>query len=152
MKHRSPEEAVVELRDKLLALGWPTSAEVGAANDSQAADPARWAKTKRDAGELLGVWSPADHTYRHPNFQFCADGTLRPRIGELLAALAEIPDYKPEADPTGWRRTFWLYGSSSPPTGADGPPLVTADVFVEDPDLVLQWARKLADFDPNLCW
>ncbi|OHE89216.1 MAG: hypothetical protein A2213_09305 [Lysobacterales bacterium RIFOXYA1_FULL_68_6] len=43
-------------RDELLALGWPTSAEVGQANDSQTAAPALWAKTKRDAGELLGVW------------------------------------------------------------------------------------------------
>ena len=152
MKLSSPQEATAAFRDELLALGWPTSAEVGQANDSQTADPALWAKTKRDAGELLGVWDPAKKTWRHPNFQFEANGTLRPRIHELLAALAETPEYEQEADPTGWRRAFWLYSSISPPIGAGGALRMKAEVFVEDPDRVIQLARQLAVFDPNSSW
>ena len=152
MKHPSPAEAAAALRDELLALGWPTSAEVGQANDSRAVNPATWAKTKRDAGELLGVWSAKDQTYRHPSFQFEADGTLRPRIHELLVALAEIPEYESKADPSGWRRAFWLYGSTSALAGPDGARRAAADVFVEEPDLVIQWAHRTAHVDPNLCW
>lgn len=152
MKLSSPDEAAAAYRDELLALGWPTSAEVGQANDSQTDDPALWAKTRRDAGDLLGVWDPAKNAWRHPSFQFGADGTLRPRVGELLAALAEIPEYKPEADPSGWRRAFWLYSSISPPTGAGGALRVKAEVFVEDPDRIIQLAGELAVFDPNLYW
>lgn len=153
MKHPSPEEAVAALRDELLALGWPTSAEVGRANDGHTADPARWAKTKRDAGELLGVWSPSDRTYRHPSFQFYADGTLRPRIQELLVALAESPDFAPDNDPTGWRRAFWLCGLSYGLAGPDGEPRAAAEVFLEDPESVLQLAHKVAaGLDPNSYW
>lgn len=152
MKHPNPVEAAAARRDELLALGWPTSAEVGQANNSQTADPALWAKTKRDAGELLGVWDPANKAWRHPSFQFGTDGTLRPRIHELLAALAETPEYGQEADPTGWRRAFWLYSSISPPIGAGGTLRTKADVFVEDPDWVIQLAHELAVFDPNSSW
>jgi hypothetical protein len=152
MEHSGPEKATAALRDELLSLGWPTSAEVGQANDSQAADPALWAKTKRDAGELLGVWDPSINDWRHPSFQFQASGTLRTRIPDLLAALAEIPYYRPEADPTGWRRAFWLYGSNASLAGVDGAPRATAEVFVEDPDRVIQSARELAVFDPNVYW
>lgn len=152
MKLPSPDEAAATFRDELLALGWPTSAEVGRANDSHAADPARWAKTKRDAGELLGVWSPSDQTYRHPSFQFYADGTLRPRIQELLVALAESLDFAPDKDPSGWRRAFWLCGSSYGLAGSDGAPRAAADVFLEDPESVIQLARRQADRDPNLYW
>lgn len=152
MKHPSPTEAAATLRDEFLALGWPRSAEVGHANDSYAANPALWAKTKRDAGELLGVWDPTKNAWRHPSCQFEADGTLRPRIRELLVALAQIPDYKPEADSSGWRRTFWLYGSSYSLAGADGAPRTPADVFADDPDSVIQLARSAAHLDPNSCW
>lgn len=154
MKHLRSEEAAAALRDELLALGWPTSAEVGRANCSQKkADPARWAKTKRDSGELLGVWSPSDQTWRHPSFQFYADGTLRPRIQELLNTLAGSPDFAPDKDPSGWRRAFWLYGSSYGLAGSDGEPRVAAKVFLEDPDSVIRWAHEAAaGTDPNLYW
>lgn len=153
MKHLRPEEAAAALRDELLALGWPTSAEVGRANCSQTTDPARWAKTKRDAGELLGVWSPADRTWRHPSFQFYADGTLHPRIQELLVTLAESSDFSPDNDRGGWRRAFWLCGSSYGLAGPDGEPRAPAEVFLEDPDSVIRWAHGVAAvLDANLYW
>lgn len=152
MKLLAPAQAAAALRDELLTRGWPTSEEVGRANHSHAANPARWAKTKRDRGELLGVWSATDRTYRHPSFQFYADGTLRPRTRELLLALAEIPDFAPSADPGGWRRAFWLHGSSYALAGADGQPRAAADVFLEDPESVLQSVREEASQDPNSSW
>lgn len=119
-------------------------ANIGRANGSHDADAAIWTKIKRDGGDLLGVWSATDHTYRYPSFQFYADGTLRPRVRELLIALANIPDYSPLADPSGWRRAFWLYGSSHVPDGSDSEPRARADVFVEDPDTVIQLAHSAA--------
>lgn len=149
MKRSSPTEAAAEVRDELLALGWPTSNEVGQVNGSHAADLATWARAKRDAGELLGVWSASDLTYRHPSFQFYPDGTLRPQVQELLVALAEIPEFAPHADPSGWRRTFWLYGSKYALVGSDGEPRAAADVFVEAPDAVIQLAHEEAGFEPS---
>ena len=152
MNHLNPEKAAAAIRDELLARGWPTSTEVGLANDNSVIDPAVWAKAKRDSGELLGVWSAEDQTYRHPSFQFYADGTLRPRIKELLVVLAESPDCSADVDPSGWCRAFCLHGSSYALMGAHGEPRAAADVFPEDPESVIQWARRRAEQDPNLHW
>ncbi|MEY2161282.1 hypothetical protein [Rhodanobacter sp. FW106-PBR-LB-2-11] len=96
-------------RASLLALGWPTSAEVAARAGSQSRNPGQWAKDKRDAGQLLGVWDGAARTFRHPDFQFERDGRLRSEVKTLLAALGEHPDWTAEADANGWRRAYWLY-------------------------------------------
>jgi len=152
MNHPNPEEAAAAIRNELLARGWPTSTEVGLANGKSVIDSATWAKSKRNSGELLGVWSAADQTYRHPSFQFFADGVLRPRIRELLVALAESPECSEDADPSGWRRAFCLHGSSYGLLGAHGEPRAAADVFPEDPESVIQWARRRAEEDPNSYW
>lgn len=94
-------------RDTLLALGWPTSTEAGTRAGKKA--PGQWAKDRRDAGQLLGVWDPTANTFRYPDFQFDAAGQLLPQVATLLAALAEHPDRTPDADPDGWRRAYWLY-------------------------------------------
>lgn len=96
-------------RVTLLALGWPTSTAVGQANGSTSSNPGQWAKDARDAGRLLGVWDQEKRTFRHPDFQFAADGSLLPDVRELLAALAEHPDRTATADANGWRRAYWLY-------------------------------------------
>lgn len=96
-------------RATLLALGWPTSAEVGRRAGSQSRNAGQWAKDKRDAGQLLGVWAANERTYRHPDFQFDTDGQLRPAVKELLGALAHHPEWTPRADANGWRRAYWLY-------------------------------------------
>ncbi|WP_019467552.1 hypothetical protein [Dyella japonica] len=96
-------------RARLLALGWPTSAEVAARVGSQSRNAGQWAKDKRDAGQLLGVWDATVRTFRHPDFQFEADGQLRPEVKDLLAALADHPDWTSETDTNGWRRAYWLY-------------------------------------------
>jgi len=92
------QDAAVAVQNELLALGWPTSAEVGRANGSQLDGPTQWAKDKRDTGELLGVWSPAENAGRHPDFQFLPNGHLNPRVKELLNALALHPDLKSDGD------------------------------------------------------
>lgn len=94
-------------RASLLALGWPTSTEVGKRAGKKAA--AQWAKDRRDAGQLLGVWDATVNTFRYPDFQFDPAGQPLPQVAELLAALAEHPDRTAEADPDGWRRAYWLY-------------------------------------------
>jgi len=148
----TPAQAAIELRDELLARGWPTSAEVGAANGSRSVNKGQWAKTKRDEGELLGVWSASERTYRHPVFQFHADGSLRPRLKELLDALATHADFSAEADAGGWRRAFWLHGASYALAGADGQPRVPAEVFVTEPDRVIRAACKDAEAGPHESW
>lgn len=102
----TPTQAAVAAQDELLARGWPKSAEVGRANGSQLDDPAQWAKNKRDAGDLLGVWSPAENTWQYPNFQFLPNGRLNPRVKELLNALELHPDFKADKDRGGWHRAF----------------------------------------------
>jgi len=108
----TPAQEAVAAQNELLARGWPTSAEVGCANSSQLDDPAQWAKNKRDGGRLLGVWSPAENTWRHPDFQFLSNGYLNPRVEELLNALALHPDFKAGKDRGGWHRAFWLYDAT----------------------------------------
>jgi hypothetical protein len=148
----NPVEASAAWRDALLALRWPTSEAVGRANGSKATNKGQWAKDKRDAGELLGVWSASERTYRHPSFQFDASGLLHPRVRELLAALATRADFAAIADPGGWRRAFWLHGASLALAGADGAARVPAEVFPKDPDAVIRAARKDAEADLHAAW
>lgn len=104
------QEGPVELRrDELLKLGWPTSKELSELAGSKSANRAQWAKDRRDAGQLLGVWSPAERTYRHPDFQFDEFGRPSPAVFELLSVLKKKPQFSPADDPSGWRRAFWLY-------------------------------------------
>jgi len=149
----APEPAAaVALRDELLARGWPTSAEVGFANGGGFDNPAQWATIKRGAGELLGVWSPSENTWRHPDFQFLPDGHLNPRVKELLNALALHPDFKVDKDRGGWHRTLWLLGATRGLASPDGRPRIAAEVFLEDPDAVIAFAIKDAHIDPNDVW
>lgn len=101
-----PEEA---RRVRLLHSGWPTSKTVAAQARSRSRNSGQWAKDKRTAGQLLGVWSAQERTYRHPDFQFELDGSLRGEVKELLSAMAKNPAWRPEADANGWRRAYWLY-------------------------------------------
>ena len=96
-------------RITLLDQKWPTSTEAGQSAGSKSANPGQWAKDKRDAGQLLGVWDDGQRTFRHPPFQFTEDGSVRPEVKELLAAMAEHPLWTQEADINGWRRTYWLF-------------------------------------------
>lgn len=141
------------LRDELLARGWPTSLEVGLANGGGLDNPAQWTKIKRDAGELLGVWPPpAENTWRHPDFQFLPDGRLNPCVKDLLDALALHPELAADQDRGGWRRAFWLHGATRGLATPDWPPRIAAEVFPEDPDAVIAFARKDAQIDPNGVW
>lgn len=140
------------LRDMLLARGWPTSVDVGRANGAGVGDLGQWAKDKRDAGELLGVWSATEHTYRHPSFQFDAHGRLNLRVKQLLAALATVDEFKPVNDKGGWRRAFWLHGKAPGLPGADRWPAVPADLFQVDPARVIAFACKASDSDLNGLW
>lgn len=96
-------------RVRLLALGWPTSIEAEKRATKNPSNTGQWAKDAREGGRLLGIWDDVQHTYRHPDFQFAADGSIRPEVQELLAVMAEHPDWTPRSDPNGWRRTYWLY-------------------------------------------
>lgn len=145
-------DAAVAVQEELLARDWPTSAEVGRANGSQLDNSAQWAKNKRDAGELLGVWSPTENTWRHPNFQFLPDGHLNPRVKELLNALALHPDFEADRDTGGWHRAFWLHGATRGLADTDGCPRIAAEVFLEDPDAVIAFAIEDAHIDQNDVW
>ncbi len=96
-------------RAHLLALGWPTSQAVGKRAGSKSRTPGQWAKDKRDAGQLMGVWSPINRTFLHPDFQFEQDGRIRPEVQRLLAEMAKNPSWAAGNDTSGWRRAYWLY-------------------------------------------
>jgi len=146
------QDAALTAQNELLARGWPTSSQVGRANGSQRDDPSQWAKNKRNAGDLLGVWSPTENTWRYPDFQLLSNGSLNPRVKELLNALALHPDFKADKDRGGWHRAFWLYGATWGLAGPDGRPRTAAEVFLEDPDAVIAFAIKDAHIDPNDVW
>lgn len=144
--------AATSLRDELLARGWPTSIDVGSVNSSRALNLGEWAKDKRDAGELLGVWSESEHTYRHPIFQFDANGHLDPQVKDLLSAMATVAEFAPTNDVGGWHRAFWLHGTSLGLAGVDGRPAVPADLFRVDPYRVISFARRSTQDDLNGLW
>lgn len=146
-----PAAAAAALREELLALDWPTSEAVGRHNHSGAGNPAQWAAAKRASGELLGVWSPRDRTYRHPSFQF-HDGLLSKRVKELLTVLNALPGFNSVDDASGWRRAFWLYGERSALADKAGRPRSAAAVFPDDPERVIALARTDAEVDPNDHW
>ena len=158
----SPEGAArrrsLELRDELLALGWPTSAEVARYFGSKAGNAAQIAAKKRAEGKLFGVWSVADNTFVHPDFQFDAHQQVRPELPTLLAALNELPGMSGEDDPGGWRRTFWLYGATprlsevAVGDGMSDEPRSSAEVFARSPQAVIDFARSEAARDPNADW
>lgn len=149
---RTPAQASAALRDELLGLGWPTSAEVGESHGSKAGNKGQWAKDRRDRGELFGVWSANERTFRHPSFQFDETGAIRPYVKELISALSANPDFTPEADKGGWRRAFWLHGSTLALAGPDGAARAPADVFVTEPTAVIEAARAMAEADTNDAW
>ncbi|ODU93058.1 MAG: hypothetical protein BGP23_14165 [Lysobacterales bacterium 66-474] len=149
----SATQAAVRLRDEFIARGWPTSADVGRANGVSPNDnPAKWANDRREAGELMGAWSPKERTYRHPDFQFDRHGHLKPGIKELLAALAEHADFAANVDKSGWRRVFWMYGATYELAAPDGTPRSAAELFATHPDDVIAYARKSAVPDIGDAW
>ncbi len=136
-----PRPAAVAWREHLLALNWPTSADVGdRLGSGSVSNAGQYASQLRKRGKLLGVWSAKDGTYRHPDFQFDASGQLRPRLAELLSLIDD------KDDAGGWRRAFWLYGTSD--ALDDKSP---ADMFIEDPERVIALAKqeRAEDEAPN---
>jgi len=149
---RTPAQASAALRDELLGLGWPTSAEVGESHGSKAGNKGQWAKDRRDRGELFGVWSATERTFRHPTFQFDETGAIRPLVKELISALSANPEFAPAADKGGWRRAFWLYGPTLALAGANGAARRPADVFVTEPAAVIQAARATSETGTDDAW
>lgn len=152
-RHESASRAAIHLQHEFIARGWPTSVEVGLANGGgSTTTPAQWASDRRNAGALLGAWSPRERTYRHPDFQFDKEGHLKPAVKDLLAALATHADLTEEADKTGWHRVFWMYGTVRDVADVDGNPRSAAEVFATDPSTVIASARKDAVVDVNDVW
>ncbi|WP_458788730.1 hypothetical protein [Dyella jiangningensis] len=140
-----PRLAAIEIRDELLRLHWPNSISVAQRNGVEAGNGAQWARDKRRAGELLGVWSAPAREFVHPDFQFDQYGQLRhAEVRALLAALAFCEDFTQEADRGGWRRAFWLYGKSSELLDGAGEMQAPAERFATDPAVVIELAREVA--------
>ena len=96
-------------KHSLLALHWPTAAELHHEPACSPADRAAWATEQQKAGKLFGVWDDVAGLFRYPTFQFGSEGCIYPRLPALLVALAEHPDRAAESDESGWRRAYWLY-------------------------------------------
>jgi hypothetical protein len=160
--HDGSEQAARErsllLRDELLARNWPTSLQLGRLIGCPAANAAQYAAQKRAEAKLFGVWSLKDRAFVHPDFQFDADYQVHPAMPSLLVALANIPSMSSADDKGGWRRAFWLYGSSlllserALGTGDSESPRSASEVFRIHPETVIALADREAARDANLAW
>ncbi|CAB3693597.1 hypothetical protein LMG24238_03244 [Paraburkholderia sediminicola] len=136
-------QAAIDFRNKLLAKNWPDGKRVAEiAGSGSASNPHQYATRLRSNGALLGVWVAAERTYRHPDFQFDAHGTIRPDVASLLKVLPSNGE-----DPNGWRRAFWLY---SPHAMLDGE--TPAAVFARAPQQVVEVAKREFCEDPSAHW
>ncbi len=158
-------QALLRLRESLLARDWPDSAAVGRRLGSSDASALARVSRERAAGTLFGVWTGRDRGgYRHPDFQFLPSGSVHPRLPELLDALARQPDLTPQRDRSGWERAYWLYQprgrlsvqalalrAASPAqlradparfAAIDSAARTPAEVFATDPQAVIDLARE----------
>ncbi|MEX3958749.1 hypothetical protein [Trinickia sp. EG282A] len=138
-----PQEEAIAFRNELLSRNWPDGKRVAEmAGARSRSNPHQYAARRRSNGALLGVWVAAERTYRHPDFQFDTHGAIRPAVADLLKVLPGD-----EEDRNGWRRAFWLY-SPHPLLSGETP----ADVFVRNPQRVVEAARAEYCGDPNDRW
>jgi len=138
-----PQQEAIAFRNELLSKNWPDGKRVAEmAGAGSRSNPHQYAARQRSNGALLGVWVAAERTYRHPDFQFDAHGGIRPAVTELLKVLPGD-----EEDKNGWRRAFWLY-SPRPLLSGETP----ADVFVRNPQRVIEAAREEFCGDANAHW
>ncbi|WCM23633.1 hypothetical protein NDK50_22500 [Paraburkholderia bryophila] len=141
--HEPATTAAIELRNELLAKGWPDDHHLaGLVAKTPGLDAATYATHARTNGTLLGVWSEPRRAFIYPDFQFDRSGTVRKEVTELLAVLPANKD-----DRGGWRRAFWLY---SPHSLLDGQTPV--DVFADAPMRVIKVAREEFMGDPGASW
>lgn len=134
--------SAIEFRDELLKKGGPDAhqvAELG--GKAPASEATTYAIRAQARGDLLGVWSAPRHCFLYPDFQFNCSGAIRKDVAVLLAVLPS------EDDRAGWRRTFWLY---SPLALLDG--RTPADIFIDDPALVIAAAREEFLLNRDAIW
>jgi hypothetical protein len=138
------QQAAIEFRNALLDRPWPDAARVVALLGARIEPGGATAYVARLCARraLLGVWSERDQAFRYPDFQFDARGQLRPRLAALLANLPGGAE-----DRGGWRWAFWLY---SPHARLDGQ--VPAEVFVSNPERVIDVSRQEFKGDRNASW
>jgi len=100
--------AIWSLREELLAQNWPASG------------PGAWKPAVNDADACgrkglvdnlaFRVWAGRDRGgYRYPPFQFLTDGSVNPKLQELMGVLERQPQLHPDNDKSGWERALWLY-------------------------------------------
>lgn len=120
-----------EWREKV-SSAWLTSEQVAKSVGTRTStNPGQYASKLRKDGRLLGARSISANVFKHPEFQFTADGRIRQGIRELLKVMTP-----PMKDPDGWNRALWLY-APHPQLGGRRP----AQVYSEDPDQVLALAK-----------
>lgn len=99
--------AIWSLREDLLAQNWPASIP-GAGLPATDADACGGMEPADNLA--FRVWAGRDRGgYRFPPFQFLSDGSVHPKLQELMEALARQPQLHPDNDKSGWERAFWLY-------------------------------------------
>ena len=132
---------------RFLELDWPDAVRVSALLGV----PIEALTTMRHAGVLLGAWSQPAGKFVYPSFQLL-NGTLAPMLSDLLAVLATDPEFSPDRDRGGWRRVFYLYGSSAyaydPASDTAG--LSTVEAFLIDPRETIKTLRR--DLAPTREW
>jgi len=108
---------------------WRTSRQVGSALDSKSSDPEAIATQARLAGAIFGAWDGEQFWF--PAFQFDDEGTPRPQVGELIAALPRDRDGGIGVDAALWVVAPDLAFEGQSP----------AEYFLRDPEKVIRVAR-----------
>jgi hypothetical protein len=91
--------AIWSLREELLAQNWPVSIP-GAW--IPAADTGTYGGTGSADNLAFRVWAGRDRGgYRYPPFQFLSDGSVHPKLKDLMEALARQRQLRPVCNPPG---------------------------------------------------
>ena len=127
---RQQTERATQRRDELLnSESWRDHKEVAvfARGGVVESNESEYASRLRREGRLLGA--KVRGAFKHPSFQFRADGSVIPEMEQVLAILPN--------DDYGWAAVFWFFQPSGHLTGRR-----PADVFREDPHSVIGAAEK----------
>jgi len=108
---------------------WRTSRQVGCALDSSSSNPDAIAAQARLAGAIFGAWDGEQFWF--PAFQFDDEGTPRPLVGELIAALPRDRD-----GGIGVDAALWV---AAPDLAFEGQ--TPAEYFLRDPKHVIRVAH-----------
>lgn len=138
-----PETPASRQRRQALAREWYDSAN---ACRQLGIDAAALATLRRE-GRLLAVWIADDARYLYPHWQFVANRGLIPQLQPLLSILRSDHGVTGGRPTSGWEELEWLL---APNPQLDGH--CPAEWLIQDPEKVVETARRQFEEDPDARW